>query len=151
MFFFWKHLCHQINRGVVVAHIVAGHDGERNHTNVFLTVHVFGKHGANHVNRLPITQALAFNQAHVVFDNRSLERFKVLPPMVTSLIHSGLEAGKIDTLISKISLEFEDEVIQHLNNMVRLVEPVMLGFAGILAGFLGLATLLPILEVVNHL
>ncbi|MEW6280170.1 MAG: type II secretion system F family protein [Candidatus Eremiobacterota bacterium] len=82
---------------------------------------------------------------------RSLERRGVFPRLVTSLIHMGLETGNLDAMLARLSDTYEEEVEMTLDNAARLVEPFLLALIGVLAGFLALATVLPILQVVDRL
>ena len=81
----------------------------------------------------------------------AMDQFRLFPRMVTSMIHCGLETGQMDKLVLRVAETQEEDVIASLTNAVRLVEPILLAFAGVMAVFLGLATLLPIFEVVNRL
>lgn len=97
-----------------------------------------------------------FSDAFKLFRNgteldEALERMEVFPQMVTSMIRLGLEAGSLDQILAKISVTYEEDVHTTLSNTTRMLEPLLLSFAGLLAGFLALATLLPIIEVANKL
>ncbi len=81
----------------------------------------------------------------------ALERFDVFPKLVTSMIHMGVETANLDSVLLRVSRTYEEEVEMALNDAVRLAEPVLLCFAGVLAAFMALATLLPVIEVVNKL
>lgn len=80
-----------------------------------------------------------------------LEKNDVFPKLVTSMLHTGLETGQVDVILGKLSNNFEEDVSQTIADATRLAEPILLGFSGAVAGFLALATLMPIIQLVNHL
>ena len=79
----------------------------------------------------------------------ALEMHEVFPHMVLTMIHMGLEVGNLEIVLSKISVMYEDDVTTSLTAATQLAEPLLLAFAGALSAFLALATLLPIINVVN--
>ncbi len=81
----------------------------------------------------------------------ALERYGVFPPLVTSMIHIGTETANLDAILLRVSRSYEEEVETALNNATRLAEPILLCFAGALSAFMALATLLPVVEVINRL
>jgi len=70
---------------------------------------------------------------------------------VTSMVRMGLEVGSLETVLERISKLYEEDVSQSLATATQLAEPILLGFAGCMSAFLALATLLPIINVVNTL
>jgi len=63
----------------------------------------------------------------------------------------GLEVGNLEIVLGKISVLYEEDVTQSLSAATQLAEPLLLAFAGAMSAFLALATLLPIINVVNTL
>ncbi|MEW6282317.1 MAG: type II secretion system F family protein, partial [Candidatus Eremiobacterota bacterium] len=83
--------------------------------------------------------------------SEALARSRVFPTMVTSIVHVGEETGRLDVLLERVTLLYEEEVDQALSNAARLVEPLLLCVAGFMAGFVALASLLPIIQVIGQL
>ncbi|MBS2038574.1 type II secretion system F family protein [bacterium] len=81
----------------------------------------------------------------------ALERYEVFPHLVLTMIQMGLEVGNLEIVLSKISVMYEEDVTQSLTSATQLAEPLLLAFAGAMSAFLALATLLPIINVVNTL
>ena len=81
----------------------------------------------------------------------ALDRQQLFPPLVLSMIEVGVESGTLDVVLRQASHAYEDDVRMALEAFTRLVEPVLLLFAGALAAFLALATLLPIIGMVSSL
>ncbi|MBT9585743.1 type II secretion system F family protein [bacterium] len=79
----------------------------------------------------------------------SLQRYEVFPHLVITMIHMGLEVGSLELVLAKISVLYEEDVTSSLTAATQLAEPILLAFAGAMSAFLALATLLPIINVVN--
>ena len=59
--------------------------------------------------------------------------------------------GNLEIVLGKILVLCEEGVTQSLSAATQLAEPLLLAFAGAMSAFLALATLLPIINVVNTL
>lgn len=81
----------------------------------------------------------------------ALAQFQLFPAMVISMIEVGMESGKLDVVMRRVCETYEEDVQMALDNIARLAEPLLLAFAGAMAAFLALATLLPIINMVNTL
>ena len=80
-----------------------------------------------------------------------LSQYKLFPAMVISMVEVGMESGKLDVVLGQACKGYEEEVQMALDNVARLAEPLLLMFAGFMAGFLALATLLPIIKLTQSL
>lgn len=96
--------------------------------------------------KLRLDRAIADFQEGVEL-SMCLDNHKVFPRLVTCVVHTGLETGKLDPLLAKLSDNFEEEVSATLADATRLAEPILLAFSGIVATFLALATLLPVIQL----
>ena len=79
--------------------------------------------------------------------SESFERFEVFEPLVISMMSVGEEVGHLETIALRLAQMMEDDCFTALQTAVQLVEPILLLFAGGLAGFLAVATLLPIIQM----
>ena len=61
----------------------------------------------------------------------ALIRQKVLPDMALSMLSIGEETGEMDKMLSKVADFYEDEVDQAVDNMTSLLEPMIMGFLGV--------------------
>lgn len=80
-----------------------------------------------------------------------LSQYQLFPAMVVSMVEVGMESGKLDKVLGQACIGYEEEVQMALDNVARLAEPILLMFAGFMAGFLALATLLPIIKLTQTL
>ena len=81
----------------------------------------------------------------------SLAQKDIFPRMALSMIETGLESGQLDSVIVKVSHIFEEDVRLALDSLSQLAEPIMLIFAGGIAGFFAIATLMPLIKMVETL
>ena len=89
----------------------------------------------------------------VVMDGKSMVRplldSGVFPYMVAHMTRVGEETGKLDTLLIQIGEYFQGEVDRRMDNLSKIIEPVMIIFVGIVVGFLVLSMILPMFTVIS--
>jgi len=78
-----------------------------------------------------------------------LEKSKVFPPMVISMIAVGEQTGGLDEMLSKIADFYDDEVDVAVGALLSLMEPVMIVVLGVIVGGMVVAMYLPIFDMVN--
>lgn len=79
-----------------------------------------------------------------------LEKSKLFPKLVASMIGVGEEAGNMDTMMEKIAIYYEDVVDESVKAMTSMIEPIMIVFLGGLIGTLVIAMYLPIFEMASN-
>ena len=83
--------------------------------------------------------------------SETLAQQQVFPPIVLSMIEVGMESGKLDMVLAQACKTYEEDVKLTLDAVTQLAEPLLLIFAGLVSAFLALATLLPIIRMVENL
>jgi len=78
-----------------------------------------------------------------------LERSKVFPPMVISMISVGEQTGGLDEMLSKIADFYDEEVDVAVGALLSLLEPIMIVVLGVLVGGMVVAMYLPIFDMMN--
>lgn len=78
-----------------------------------------------------------------------LEKSKVFPPMVISMIAVGEQTGGLDEMLGKIADFYDDEVDVAVGGLMSLLEPVMILFLGVVVGGIIVAMYLPIFDMVQ--
>src|SRR6266702_3252650 len=78
-----------------------------------------------------------------------LQKSKVFPPMVISMIAVGEQTGGLDEMLSKIADFYDDEVDAAVSALLALMEPVMIVVLGVIVGGMVVAMYLPIFDMVN--
>ena len=67
------------------------------------------------------------------------------------MVEAGEEAGKVDDMMTWVARLYESEVTYALASLVSLIEPLLLMGMGILVGLILIATLQPMLGVLQGL
>jgi type IV pilus assembly protein PilC len=76
-----------------------------------------------------------------------LARSKIFPSMVTKMIAVGEQSGQLDKMLSKVADFFDEQVDAAVDALTSLIEPVIIGFLGIVIGFIVIALFLPIISI----
>jgi len=80
-----------------------------------------------------------------------LQRSKVFPLMTTQMIQVGEEVGRIDDMLTKIAVFYEEEVDAIIKGLTSLIEPIMIVGLGMFVGFVAVAVLKPIYDVLGQM
>ncbi len=78
-----------------------------------------------------------------------LEKSKVFPPMVISMIAVGEQTGGLDEMLSKIADFYDEEVDVAVSALLSLMEPMMIVVLGVIVGGMVIAMYLPIFDMMN--
>jgi type IV pilus assembly protein PilC len=118
--------------------------------------------GVSILEGLEITARTAGNQVvhNAVMESRNsiaggetiaapLERSKVFPPMVISMIAVGEQTGGLDEMLSKIADFYDEEVDVAVGALLSLMEPAMIVILGVIVGGMVVAMYLPIFDMMN--
>jgi type IV pilus assembly protein PilC len=75
----------------------------------------------------------------------------VFPAMVTQMIGVGEATGAMDAMLQKIADFYEDEVDAATKNLLTLMEPIMIGFLGVVVGGIVISLYLPLFSMIAKL
>jgi type IV pilus assembly protein PilC len=78
-----------------------------------------------------------------------LEKSRVFPPMVISMIAVGEQTGGLDEMLSKIADFYDEEVDVAVSALLSLMEPAMIVILGVIVGGMVVAMYLPIFDMMN--
>jgi type IV pilus assembly protein PilC len=78
-----------------------------------------------------------------------LQKSKVFPPMVISMIAVGEQTGGLDEMLTKIADFYDEEVDAAVETLLSLMEPVMIVVLGVVVGGMIVAMYLPIFNMVG--
>jgi len=79
--------------------------------------------------------------------SRPLSRSGVFPPMVCRMISVGEQTGQLEKMLNKIADFYDDQVNASASAMTSLIEPLVIGFLGIVVGGIVVALFLPIFQI----
>ena len=80
-----------------------------------------------------------------------LSKSKVFPPMVTRMIAIGEKSGQLEKMMTKVAEFYDDQVDAAVEGLTKLIEPLIIGFLGIVVGFIVIALFMPILSLTTAL
>ncbi|AOT68183.1 type II secretion system F family protein [Geosporobacter ferrireducens] len=78
-----------------------------------------------------------------------VKRLGIFPPMVDNMIHIGEESGTLDDILEKTANFYDEEVEASLQKMITLFEPVMILVMGLVIGFIVIAMVLPMFDMLK--
>ncbi len=71
----------------------------------------------------------------------------VFPPMVTRMISVGEKSGQMEKMLSKVAEFYDDQVDAAVAGLTSIIEPLIIGFLGVVVGFIVIALFMPILNI----
>lgn len=80
-----------------------------------------------------------------------LAKSTVFPLMVTRMIAIGEKSGQLEKMLSKVAEFYDEQVDTAVEGLTKLIEPLIIGFLGIVVGFIVVALFLPILNMTSAL
>jgi type IV pilus assembly protein PilC len=76
-----------------------------------------------------------------------LGRSNVFPVMVTKMVAVGEQSGQLDKMMVKVADFFDEQVDAAVETLTSLIEPFIIGFLGIVIGFIVIALFMPIISI----
>ncbi len=80
----------------------------------------------------------------------SLESSQVFDDMVVSMVEVGEETGELDRMCMRIGTAYEEQYTRALDNMLKLIEPIMLVVLAGLVGSIALSLFLPLFKLLEE-
>lgn len=81
----------------------------------------------------------------------TLAKSGVFPVMVTRMIAVGEKTGEMEKMLSKIADFYDDQVDAAVAGLTSVIEPVIIGFLGIVVGGIVISLFMPILTIVTKI
>ena len=78
-----------------------------------------------------------------------LSKSSIFPLMVTRMIAIGEKSGQLEKMLSKVAEFYDEQVDTAVEGLTKLIEPLIIGFLGIVVGFIVVALFLPILNMTS--
>lgn len=69
---------------------------------------------------------------------------ELFPPMTVKMLEVGEKTGKFDHMFTKLAIFYEKSVLNTINNLSSIIEPIMLLAIGVGVGFIAISILAPI-------
>lgn len=73
----------------------------------------------------------------------------VFPPMVVQMVAVGEDSGELEIMLEKVAQFYDTEVEATTSGLTALVEPLLIGFLGVVIGGMIIALYLPVFNIFN--
>jgi type IV pilus assembly protein PilC len=80
----------------------------------------------------------------------SMEASQVFDDMVVSMVEVGEETGELDRMCMRVGTAYEEQYTRALDNMLKLIEPIMLVVLAGLVGSIALSLFLPLFKLLEE-
>jgi type IV pilus assembly protein PilC len=80
---------------------------------------------------------------------KPLSKHTVFPPMVVQMMAVGEETGAVDTMLSKVSEFYNQEVSASVDALTSLIEPLLIAVIGGAVGAAVVALYMPMFQIIN--
>lgn len=113
---------------------------------ILTALDIVGKSSGNRVIEITVQDAAAHIQEGESLSGPLIQS-GIFPQMVTRMISVGEKTGKLDTMLTKIAEFYDDQVDAAVAGLTSMIEPLIIGFLGIVVGFIVVALFLPIISL----
>lgn len=105
------------------------------------------------IDNLSMMEAVTVAQANLkagITLAETLAASRVFTPMVIQMVAIGEESGAIDKMLEKVADYYESEVDDIVTRMSSIMEPVIVGILGVFIGFIVIAIILPMFDIIAN-
>lgn len=81
----------------------------------------------------------------------SLEKTKVFPDLLISMVRIGEETGDMETMLGEVSSYSQYELEQGISQFISIIEPLLIVFIGIFVGAIIISVILPMYESMSQI
>ena len=113
---------------------------------ILTALDIVGKSSGNRVIEVTVRDAAAHIQEGESLSD-PLTKSGMFPQMVTRMISVGEKTGKLDAMLMKVADFYDDQVDTAVSGLTSMIEPLIIGFLGIVVGFIVIALFLPIINL----
>jgi len=113
---------------------------------ILIALDIVGKSSGNRVIEVTVKDAATHIQEGESLSDPLIQS-GVFPQMVTRMISVGEKTGKLDIMLTKVAEFYEDQVDTAVAGLTSMIEPLIIGFLGIVVGFIVIALFLPIINL----
>jgi type IV pilus assembly protein PilC len=78
-----------------------------------------------------------------------LKHYGIFPPMIPSMIKIGEDSGSLDNILDKTANFYDDELETAIQKLTSLVEPIMIVVMGVVVGFIVVAMMMPMFDMLK--
>jgi type IV pilus assembly protein PilC len=79
----------------------------------------------------------------------SLKETGAFPPVVVRIFSVGQQSGRLEEMLDRLAVDYDRQVTTASQRLTAVLEPVLILVLVVLVGFIGVATILPLLEAAD--
>ena len=79
----------------------------------------------------------------------SLKATGAFPPVVVRIFSVGQQSGRLEEMLDRLAVDYDRQVTTASQRLTAVLEPVLILVLVVLVGFIGVATILPLLEAAD--
>jgi len=79
--------------------------------------------------------------------SQPISELKIFPPLVSIMLRTGEETGRLEYMLEKAADFYENEVENQITRLTALFEPLMIIFLALMVGFLVISIILPLFKL----
>jgi type IV pilus assembly protein PilC len=107
---------------------------------------IVGKTAGNVVVEKAVTDArVSIREGEPI--SEPLSKSGVFPPMVVRMISVGEQTGQLEKMLNKIADFYDEQVDAAVSGLTSMIEPLVIGFLGIIIGGIVVALFMPIFKI----
>ena len=81
----------------------------------------------------------------------SLQRSRIFPELVTSMVEVGEETGELGLMLERVAETYEEDLDNAIAGLTALIEPLIIVLLAIVVGLIVVVLFLPIINMLEHL
>ena len=83
--------------------------------------------------------------------DRALTESRIFSGIYGKMVSVGMRTGSVDQVMSKIAGEYEEDVVQNLQQKVSVIEPTLVAVLSVLVGLILISVMLPLMNIMSSL
>jgi type IV pilus assembly protein PilC len=113
---------------------------------IFSALEIVGKTAGNTVVEQTVNNArVSIREGEPI--SEPLSKSGVFPPMVVRMISVGEQTGQLEKMLNKIADFYDEQVDAAVSGLTSMIEPLVIGFLGIIIGGIVVALFMPIFKI----
>ena len=83
--------------------------------------------------------------------DRALTESRIFSGIYGKMVSVGMRTGSVDRVMSKIAGEYEEDVVQSLQQKISVIEPTLVAVLSVLVGLILISVMLPLMNIMSSL
>ena len=80
-----------------------------------------------------------------------MEKYGLITPLALRLLHVGEQTGRMGEMMERIAAFYEEDMMRWTDKFIRLFEPLLMAFVGLIIGTIVVLMYFPIFELAGSI